>query len=195
MEYSTIGGVILSLKHGLLGILNYTSMAGYELDRAFKDSLNFFWSANTSQVYRELNAMEKKGWLISEWIIQKEKPNKRVYSITEEGKKELKSWLAMEENDFGGLTCVQSSFLMRIFFSAEIGKDHALEMVKSFKQECLERIEYMNVAYDAINSYSSIVSNEYTIECWRLTALFGEEYFNSCLNWCNKAIEILEKKE
>ena len=37
----------MSLKHGLLGLLNYGSMTGYELDKIFRDSLSFFWQAKT----------------------------------------------------------------------------------------------------------------------------------------------------
>ena len=56
----------MSLKHGLLGLLNYGSMTGYELNKVFRDSLSFFWQAKTSQIYRELDAMERCGWLTSD---------------------------------------------------------------------------------------------------------------------------------
>lgn len=85
----------MSLKHGLLGLLNYGSMTGYELDKIFRDSLSFFWQAKTSQIYRELDTMECHGWLTSERIIQNDKPNKRVYTITDSGKEELGNWLSM----------------------------------------------------------------------------------------------------
>lgn len=32
----------MSLKHGLLGLLNYNSMTGYDLSKFFSDSLSFF---------------------------------------------------------------------------------------------------------------------------------------------------------
>lgn len=35
----------MSLKHGLLGLLNYGNMTGYDIDRTFKDSLFLFWQA------------------------------------------------------------------------------------------------------------------------------------------------------
>ena len=77
----------MSLKHGLLGLVSSEgSMTGYELDKFFKNSLNYFWQAKTSQIYRELKAMEDLGWLTSERVIQEDKPNKKVYSITAEGK-------------------------------------------------------------------------------------------------------------
>jgi len=85
----------MSLKHGLLGLLNYGSMTGYELDKAFKDSLSFFWQAKNSQIYRELDAMERCGWLTSERVIQNQKPNKRVYSIFFAGERSIDQSLEM----------------------------------------------------------------------------------------------------
>ena len=49
------------LKHGILGLLNYGDMTGYEIKDVFEHSLNFFWTAQTSQIYRELQTIEKKG--------------------------------------------------------------------------------------------------------------------------------------
>ena len=98
----------MSLKHGLLGLLNYGPMTGYDLNKAFKDSLAFFWQAKTSQIYRELGAMERCGWLTSERIIQNERPNKRVYTITDSGKEELKNWLSLPETDIADAMHVRS---------------------------------------------------------------------------------------
>ncbi|WP_394701574.1 PadR family transcriptional regulator [uncultured Enterococcus sp.] len=44
--------------------------------------------------------MEEKGWLLSEEVVQTEKPNKRVYSLTEAGKQELQSWLSTPETGY-----------------------------------------------------------------------------------------------
>lgn len=73
----------MSLKHGLLGLLNYGKMSGYELNKTFNDSLYFFWKIQISRIYRELNHMEKTGWLTSETVFQTDKPNKRLYSLTD----------------------------------------------------------------------------------------------------------------
>ena len=55
-------GCVVSLKHGLLGLLNYQPMTGYELDKEFKESLAYFWQAKPQQIYRELNCNGTK-WL------------------------------------------------------------------------------------------------------------------------------------
>ncbi|MCL2350821.1 MAG: PadR family transcriptional regulator, partial [Defluviitaleaceae bacterium] len=76
----------MSLKHGLMGLLSQKPMTGYDLDKEFNASLGFFWPAQYSQIYAELDKMEKKGWLVSRRVVQEDKPNKRVYSLTAEGK-------------------------------------------------------------------------------------------------------------
>ncbi len=47
------------LKHGTLGLLNYGNMTGYEIREIFNKSLNFFWQAQSSQIYRELHTLEE----------------------------------------------------------------------------------------------------------------------------------------
>ena len=49
------------LKHGILGLLNYGEMTEYEIMEVFRDSLNYFRDAKTSQIYRELQGLEQKG--------------------------------------------------------------------------------------------------------------------------------------
>ncbi len=36
-------------------------MTGYEIMEIFRGSLNYFWDAKTSQIYRELQRLEHKG--------------------------------------------------------------------------------------------------------------------------------------
>lgn len=111
------------LKHGILGLLNYGDMTGYEINTVFRDSLSHFWQAQTSQIYRELSVLEKKGWIVSRHIEQLGKPDKNILSITEEGKKELISWLKEEYAP----APVRSSMLMKVFFRGECKPDENID--------------------------------------------------------------------
>ena len=84
----------MPLKHAILGLLNYAEMTGYDIDRYFKSSIAFFWHAQTSQIYKELNTCTKHNWVDSEIVYQSDKPNKKVFHITDEGRLELNRWLA-----------------------------------------------------------------------------------------------------
>lgn len=60
------------LKHGILGLINYHEMTGYEIMQAFRDSLNYFWKAQTSQIYRELQNLEQKNWVAKLLFLSRE---------------------------------------------------------------------------------------------------------------------------
>lgn len=182
----------MSLKHGLLGLLNYGPMTGYELDKAFKASLSFFWQAKTSQVYRELNTMEQSGWLISKQVIQTEKPNKRVYTITEKGKEELLNWLMLPEADIADAMCVKSAFLMRVFFAGETSMEQSLEMLRAYREKCLKSKESLKAAYASSSEYGVIVGDDTRSRFWDISILYGEAFYDAGITWAENAIAILE---
>jgi len=181
----------MSLKHGLLGLLNEKPMTGYELDKEFKASLRYFWQAKGSQIYNELDSMEKKGWLASERVIQDEKPNKRVYAITDEGRAEFIDWLSAPETDIKNAPNVKSAFLLRIYFGNDTNKEQALNMLRSFQDVCSARSIEMD------NAIKELAQDElnYGVEqttYWKLTVLYGEMMNQARTAWVEKAIDIVE---
>lgn len=183
----------MSLKHGLLGLLSYGAMTGYELDAAFKSSLSFFWRAKSSQIYRELDTMEKNGWLTSERVIQTDKPNKRVYSITGEGREELDGWLQTPQQDIDAAMSMRSAFLMRVFFAGETDDASAIALLKEFAKKCAETAEALSAVPASISQYGGLIGDaERRSKYWALTAMYGEHYYKAEIEWAQKAIAILE---
>jgi len=161
---------------------------GYDLDKLFENSLGNFWHAKTSHIYRELRAMEEQGWLSSERIVQEEKPNKRVYSITSEGKAELLNWLSSSGAGLGG--SLKNVFLMKMFFSGELGKEAALKLVREYREAAAARIPALAQARREI-AQDEIKYPKHA-PYWKLTLLNGEIGAKAALEWADKAIEILE---
>jgi len=52
----------LSLKDALLGLLDHRPMTGYDLKKILDHPMGFFWIAQMSQIYQELNTLEEKGF-------------------------------------------------------------------------------------------------------------------------------------
>jgi len=193
VEYAT-RGIIMSLKHGLLGLLNYEPMTGYDLDKMFKESLGYFWHAKASQIYRELDAMEQNGWLTSERVIQDEKPNKRVYSITAEGKAEFLDWLSLPKSDIKNAMQQKNALLMRVFFGGEAKKEQTLELLRSFREEWLAYIQEMDRVRAVIAQEAPDSDPEQVIH-WEITVLHGEIVNRARLEWVEKSIAMLENME
>ncbi|MEA3439723.1 MAG: PadR family transcriptional regulator, partial [Chloroflexota bacterium] len=116
----------MSLKHALLGFLSYQPMTGYDLKQHFDRSIYYFWNAKLSQIYPTLNRMREDGWLTMEVDYQEERPNRKVYHITDAGRGELHRWLR-EPVD---MAPVRDVFLIKIFFGGKLEKVEMLAQLR-----------------------------------------------------------------
>lgn len=177
----------MSLRHGLLGLLNYGDNTGYELNRIFKHSLNFFWQAHASQIYRELSLLEERGFLKSTIVNQSRAPNKKVYAITRKGKSELRRWLR-EDTELEG----RNSFLMKLFFAGEIGPEGCLEMLTAFKKENMTRLKKLSESAGGnIEHYRQKVAAEKSVY-WPFVADYGKRAIQANIAWADACIASLK---
>lgn len=192
IEYDFWEGAIMSLKFGLLGLLNYGPMTGYDLMKVFNDSLQFFWKAQTSQIYRDLASLEKDGFLTFEIQEQVGKPAKKIYTITKKGLDHFLVWL--NDYDFTKEMHYRESMLMKIFFSAE-GDDKKLE--KSLNEFINQNKEYKKnlIASDTIDDYAS--KNEEMRRhhvYWKMVRARGFVQSDANVQWAEMAIAILNEE-
>lgn len=87
---------MLSIKHAVMSCLYKKPSSGYDLSKMFDGTGNFYWAATHTQIYRTLSELDSTGLIKSETIEQELSPNKKVYYLTENGKKELFKWLNSE---------------------------------------------------------------------------------------------------
>ncbi|MCL2114878.1 MAG: PadR family transcriptional regulator [Methanobrevibacter sp.] len=182
----------MSLKHGLLGFLDLNgSMTGYDLNKIFMSMFKYVWPAQRSQIYHELKSMEKLDWVSSNIIFQTGKPNKKEYTITEEGKTELKKWLT--ECDMRDQLKVKSVFLMKVFFSGRNHISENINLIQSFKKECKDLLEVLKVGDEVIDNSSEIEFEKNKVYS-DIVYDFEEDYLKMCIEWADKTIGKLENK-
>ncbi len=85
----------MSLAHVLLTSLIEKPSTGIELARRFDRSMGFFWNATHQQIYRELSAMQNKGW-ISTIEDDGATSRKKTYQAEQLGRTELADWLVKQ---------------------------------------------------------------------------------------------------
>jgi len=179
------------LKHGILGLLNYYDMTGYEVMEVFRDSLSHFWHAQTSQIYRELQTLEKNGWVSKKVVFQTGKPNKNVYSITEDGKTELLSWLA----DGGAMINSRNNILMKVFFMGERSREENIAFFKRLKQECGDFLVKLSAVPKYIEAYGNYIEEKEKTIYWQMTMDFGRRNMQMYIDWAQECIRQLETME
>lgn len=86
----------MSIRHAILGFLSWKPFTGYELKKLFADSLSFHWSGNNNQIYGSLAELHRSGAVSIEVQPQEKLPAKKLYTITDAGREELRSWLLSE---------------------------------------------------------------------------------------------------
>ncbi len=83
----------MSIRHVILGFLEWKSLTGYELKKLLASSPSLPWSGNNNQVYKALIQLHQEGLVELEEVTQEKYPTRKVYSITDGGRAELRSWL------------------------------------------------------------------------------------------------------
>ncbi len=84
----------MALEHAILVALSERSGSGYELAQRFDRSLGYFYGASHQQIYRTLRRMDEAGWVACERVEQHGRPDKKVYTVSAEGRRSLREWLA-----------------------------------------------------------------------------------------------------
>ncbi len=81
-----------TLGYALLTLLARKPASGYDLGRRLKEPIGFFWHARYNQIYPELTRLEALGLIAHEVVEQVDRPDKKVYTITDAGRLALRQW-------------------------------------------------------------------------------------------------------
>ena len=80
------------LKYLLLALLAERPRHGYELKGDFEELLGGTWLLNIGQIYLTLGRLEEDGLIVAEVVHQELLPDRKVFALTEIGRKELVRW-------------------------------------------------------------------------------------------------------
>lgn len=142
----------MSLQFAILGLLNYQSMTGYDLKKLFDESINNFWAASLSQIYRELGTLESKGYTTSVIQHQQDRPDKKIYSITENGKAAFKEWISNFPEKLSKET--RDEFSLRVFFGSNVSKEQLIAQFRRFIQEKQDKLKVIQNLYQVSGKYA-----------------------------------------
>ncbi len=176
------------LKHGILGLLNYKEMTGYEIMETFRDSLNYFWDAKTSQIYRELQGLKQKEWVNKTVVPQNGKPDKNVYSITTAGQKELLRWLA--DDDLG--LRIKTPILMKVFFLGERSVEENIHYFENVKRSCELFLKNLESVPQYIDTYGDMIRQKEKMLYWQMTVEYGQRSLQMQIEWAQDCMRRLE---
>jgi len=179
----------MSLDYAILGFLNYGEFSGYDLKKAFDASISHFWSANQSQIYRTLARLSEEGWVGMAVVEQDERPNRKVYHITEAGKAALQQWLAMPLP----FETEHSATLIQIFFSAQRDTTAVLAALQQQAEALQARLDRFESIPKQAEAYMQQINSEREVFFWTLTLDYGMQVNRAKLAWVEAAIRKIQE--
>lgn len=86
----------MSVRNALLGLLGQRPRHGYELHAAFEAVVGGEenWDVKPAQVYTTLARLRDSGLVAEEATEQEGGPERRIYTITPDGRQELQAWFS-----------------------------------------------------------------------------------------------------
>ncbi len=180
----------MSLSYGLLGLVNYFPMSGYDLKKIFNNSINFFWDAETSQIYRELKSLEKKGDIVSKMEFNKKGPNKRIYEITQQGKASLKKWLENPPDDIK--EDQRDAFGIRILHSSLIGFNKLYPQFKIKLLAYQNELQQLDLVEQKLKEYLKRSGTKEHLPYWKIVLNRGRHLTKANILWAQETLIFLE---
>ena len=117
----------MSLAHAILGLLQQEERTGYDLKTScFDRCIAHLWPADQAQIYRTLEKLVEQGWITCAVEIQHDRPNRKVYSVTEAGKDELIRWLQGSQP----LPTLREPLLVQLFFAAQLPNEAIIQLLE-----------------------------------------------------------------
>lgn len=176
----------MSLSHAILGLLTVTPMTGYELKtQAFDNTIAHFWQADQTQIYRTLAAMAEAGWVECTLEVQHDRPNRKVYHITEAGREELRRWLAAPQP----LPVYREPFLVQMFFAGELDSATVLAHITRQREGHTARLAHYESIAMPTHDDPEIARKRIF---WRLTLAMGIAMERAYIDWLNQCAVVVQ---
>ncbi len=121
----------MSYKYLILGLLTERPMSGYDIKKQVKLALGAITSASYGTLYPTLHKLLADGYVEMQEVPQRSRPSKKVYSLTERGRDDLKNWLRQP----AGADQVRREFLLKLYLARNLGPQEVLALITSRRLE------------------------------------------------------------
>ncbi len=166
----------MSLRHTLLGILDWIPAHGYAL-REMARGYSWIHPMTNANIYPALRELESEGFIQHTQEVHDGRLRK-VYTITESGRTELRRWLADGSEQRG---VYRDPILLKIGMLRDGGLEGAAEWLDREVGRCLESSEdvdrFLKDRADTLPKYT------------RLIAEFGRELVHMRARWLQRILD------
>jgi PadR family transcriptional regulator AphA len=173
--------MLTTTEAAILGLLRASPMSGYDLRKTAGRSVAYFWAPAKTQIYTTLPKLVEAGYATADKVAQDLRPDKVVYTLTDRGLEELRTWIAEAPLEAGH---GRNVILLKLFIADADDAEVLLEQVAdrhAEAQRLLAELEELEAAGS---------KDEQPFH--GLTRRFGFLYADAVLRWTEEARRALE---
>ena len=129
------------MKFALLALLAKAPAHGYELKQAYEDLFGAVLPPlNAGQIYTTLGRLERDKLVSDHFVEQDDRPDKRVYQLTEKGHTALHQWIGKVSTG----AHLKDDFFSKLILArtAEIADQH--QLIEQQRDEYLQQMHRLN---------------------------------------------------
>ena len=171
----------MSIKYALLGLLADGPLHGYDLKAAYEAELVPQGHLNSGQVYATLERLSRDGLVAHDTVHQAERPDKKVFELTKEGRRQLREWLAAPSRPDLDL---RNELFLKLVLARRLRGGDPLGVLAAERRACFERLHEVAQARKQAGKEGAPLQVVLLLE---LAALKLEAY----LKWFDRCEELL----
>ncbi len=170
--------------YAILGALSHGPKSGYDISRLFEKDSMFFWNESYGQIYPTLKKLRSKGFVTMERDERDVGPDRKVYTLTDDGRSELERWLRQPASPHS----VRDEYLLKLFFAQPDRPTVALANLEKLSAEIEDTLDGLAEDRSELEeSKADITTEAYTFQ--KLAIEWSKDYHEAKLEWCQKAID------
>lgn len=182
----------MTLQYALLGLVSSLGpVSGYDLMKMFHLSMTHYWHARHGQIYPQLEKMRRAGLVSVKLVEQRDRPNKKLYSITARGRRALVAWLRSERKP---IQLKNESLLKTRFFSL-LPRAEAVALMKKERAAHTALLErYRDLEKTYFSGGVAGCPNDDVMYAY-FTLKRGIMFLEDSIAWCDWCLTAMRKRE
>lgn len=176
----------MSIKYAILGFLSWRAFTGYELKKLFAESATLCWSGNSNQIYKTLVELHKEDLVSLEIQPQEAHPSRKVYTTTEKGLAELKSWVLSTPEP----PLQKNAFLIQLAWADQLDSEEVDALLETYEDKLHTQL-FMFRTRDQRKASPQRTPRETYL--WNMISENWISFYENELHWVRKVREELVK--
>ncbi len=173
-------------RYAVLGMLSLAPLSGYDLKKNIEMSTSNFWTESYGQIYPMLKQLVEEGLTTSHIEKQEGRPERHVYTLTDEGWEALRHWLTEPVE----VQLARNELLLKLFFGHQIQNSLSIEHVQKYRTLQIQLLQH----YDRIETHlQPQFSGSSHLPYWQMTLSYGRHIARALLIWCDETLIMLDK--